>query len=108
MVTGESHSAHARNGVSQRSRTSATHQCGPARARVGRQLGRVGNGPVPLVHLAHGAAAKALPQIVFRHGAARVPVSTLLLSAVHPATPYTHPAKHRKQGAVWHPLSACR
>jgi hypothetical protein len=36
------------------------------------------------------------------------PVCTLLLSAVHPVTLYTHPAKHRKQGAVWHPISACR
>ena len=37
-------------------------------------------------------------------------------TSVHPAavscapcdTVHTHPAKHRKQGAVWHPLSACR
>jgi hypothetical protein len=28
-----------------------------------------------------------------------------LLSAVHPVAPYTHPANHRKQRAVWHPRS---
>jgi hypothetical protein len=30
------------------------------------------------------------------------------LSAVHPVARYAHPAKHRKQGAVWHTLSVCR
>jgi hypothetical protein len=51
-------------------------------------------------------------------GARGVPDSTGVhrATSVHPAaiscvpcdTVHSHPAKHRKQGAVWHPLSACR
>jgi hypothetical protein len=40
---------------------------------------------------------------------AEPPVSTLLLSAVHPVAPYTHTQPSIAiKGAVWHPLSAWR